>query len=315
MLPYSITMATSVPKVRGVLWTLYNYEPLLDIVRDYGRIECEYMVFGYETCPTTGRPHLQGYLYWKNPRTYPNKLLRSLIKGIHDQVANGSAEDNRKYCLKIRTGDVPNEKFEEFGTMPSQGQRVDWAKAYSQLSSGSSVVDILETQPHLAPCVRQLKEVRLLQLKPRYGPVTVICLIGPPGTGKSRWAYDNYPDLYSKPNGDWWDGYSGEKTILLDDFYGDVKYPLLLKVCDRYPLQVPIKGSFIHAQWDTVIITSNQTPEQWYPSQYDISAFHRRVNKMCINNIPDANQEEYAQEGVPVQETQVRTPSPDASQG
>ena len=33
-------------------------------------------------------------------------------------------------------------------------------------------------------------------------------------------------------------------------------YVQLLKVLDRYPLQLPVKGGFVYAQYTTVIITS-----------------------------------------------------------
>lgn len=297
-------MPTSVPttKVHAILFTLYNYEPLIEALRNYARNECDYLVFGYETCPTTQRPHLQGYLHWKNPRTYPNKEFRKTLPDVRDFIANGTADQNRQYCLKIRTGDVPNTKFEEFGTLPKQGARADWNLAFEQIRGGTDIYNVLEVQPHLAPCVRALERVRQLSLKPRYGPVTTIVLVGEPGTGKSRWAYDNYPDLYSKPSGAWWDGYTGQKTILLDDFYGDVEYSLLLKVCDRYPLQVPIKGGFINAQWDTIIITSNRHPDTWYHNQPDPTAFKRRINKLCVDSIPpnNADEEELSQASLSV---------------
>jgi len=309
-------MPTSVPatKVRSVCFTLFNYEPLLERLRDYARIECEYMIFGYEVCPETNRPHLQGYIYWKNPRAYPNKFLRKLFPGIHDEVAMGSPAQNRDYCLKTRPGDVPNIQFEEFGDIPTQGSRTDWKYAMTQLTEGDELLNVLEVQPHLIPCIRALERVKQLAQKPR--PICkpdVYVLVGQPGSGKTRWAYDNYPDLYSKPNGQWWDGYQGQETILLDDFYGDVEYSLLLKVCDRYPLQVPVKGGFTQANWKRIIITSNHNPQQWYPGHFDLSAFNRRVNNFYIDSIPkNANEEEYAQEGQSLQETQVRT-TPDCA--
>lgn len=42
---------------------------------------------------------------------------------------------------------------------------------------------------------------------------------GAPGTGKSRQAREKYgQDLYLKPQNKWWDGYTGQKYVLLDDF-------------------------------------------------------------------------------------------------
>jgi len=315
-MPTSSPAQTTRQRVYAMMFTLYNYEPLLDNLRAYLRANCDYAVFGYEICPTTGRPHLQGYLHWPNKRWYNtpggNTEFRELFPQVHDELPNGTAEANRKYCLKIRPGDVPNEKFEEFGTIPSQGKRTDWRQAITQISTGEDIINVLEDQPHLIPCVRALERVKQLTMKAR--PIIkpdVYVLVGQPGSGKTRWAYDNYPELYSKPNGQWWDGYQGQETILLDDFYGDVEYSLLLKVCDRYPLQVPVKGGFVQANWKRVIITSNQRPEQWYPGHYDLSAFNRRVNNFYIDSIPNADEKEHAQEGEPIQETQVRTTSPD----
>ena len=44
-------------------------------------------------------------------------------------------------------------------------------------------------------------------------------LWGPSGTGKSRWVAATWPDAFWKaPESKWWDGYSGQETVVLDDF-------------------------------------------------------------------------------------------------
>jgi len=285
----SITLATSVSKqqsrsrTRGILWTLYNYEQYLDKLRAFAREQTHYTVFGFEICPTTQRPHLQGYFYFNNPRTYPNKEIRKLFPGIHDDIANGTAQHNRSYCLKIREGDTPNERFEEFGEIPKQGDRTDWNRAVSDLNNGSDIISVISEQPQLLPSIRALERFKTLAQKSTHRDVKVIFLVGKPGTGKTRWAWDNYPDLYSKPEGQWWDGYTDQKTILLDDYYGDMPYSQFLKVLDRYPLNLPVKGGFISAQYTTVIITSNLSVKHWgYPT---LDAIKRRITE--IKNLDD----------------------------
>ena len=44
-------------------------------------------------------------------------------------------------------------------------------------------------------------------------------LWGPSGTGKSRFVAARWPDAFWKaPESKWWDGYSGQETVVLDDF-------------------------------------------------------------------------------------------------
>jgi len=37
-----------------------------------------------------------------------------------------------------------------------------------------------------------------------------------------------------------------------------------LRILDIYPLQLPVKGSFAVAMWNTIFITSNKHPTDWY---------------------------------------------------
>jgi hypothetical protein len=75
---------------------------------------CDYLVFGYEICPDTKRPHLQCYFQFKRP------IRLSGLKKLHPTCnwtfATGTSEQNRLYCLKIRPQDtVPNSRFVEMG--------------------------------------------------------------------------------------------------------------------------------------------------------------------------------------------------------
>lgn len=84
---------------------------------------------------------------------------------------------------------------------------------------------------------------------------------GRPGTGKSRYVWDMWgDDLYSlfsqKPL--WFDGYRGEKVLLIEEFeYDGISREMLLKLLDIYPLQVPVKGGSVWAQWTKIYITGN----------------------------------------------------------
>ena len=92
---------------------------------------------------------------------------------------------------------------------------------------------------------------------------------GDTGTGKTRYAYDifgNNDDFFVLPisNGTiWFDGFDGHLVVLIDDFTGAAsKMPLCntLRILDRYPIQVPIKGGHQWFMPNLIIVTSNVHP-------------------------------------------------------
>lgn len=282
-----LPMATSVPvpvpaqdkrRARHTCWTLNNWtETELRAVSEYANVEARYMCWAQEV-GEEGTPHLQGYTAWDNPRSL-EKFKQSVSPRLHyEPHTRGTAQQNRNYCLGMveKKGFKENPTFEEVGEIPEQGTRTDWTSALNHLDNGSDIPSVVATQPQLLPSIRALERYKQLSLRPLNRDVKVKVLIGDAGTGKSRWAYDNHPDLYSKPDGQWYDGYTGQKTILLDDYYGEIPYSQFLKVLDRYPLQLPVKGGFVYAQYDTVIITSNKHPETWYVQGFT-DALKRRI--------------------------------------
>lgn len=92
-------------------------EPLLRLLAQ--RDDVRYLIWGRETAPETGTPHLQGFIIYKIPSTFA-KVKADTSHRIHVENARAPAADNKKYCAK--GGD-----FEEFGDLPgSPGKRTDW---------------------------------------------------------------------------------------------------------------------------------------------------------------------------------------------
>jgi len=266
---------------RSARWTLNNYSSEdVERLRKYA-VNCRYMVFGYEIAPTTGTPHLQGYFSWDNKRSW-DKVKGLISPSLSLRTCEASPQENRNYCVKAESKDpLKNPNYEEFGVCPIQGERTDWRVAVEQIQNGVDIEEVVENQPQLLPAIRSLQTFKSLTLKPKHRDVKVFILYGGAGTGKTRWAYDNYPDLYSKSRGEWWDGYSGQTAILLDDYYGYLSYSELLRVLDRYPYHAPVKGSYVWAQWETVIFTSNKHPSEWY-RQGLTPALARRIHEIRL---------------------------------
>ena len=116
-----------------------------------------------------------------------------------------------------------------------------------------------------------------MKSKPRDHDMQVIVICGPSGTGKSKWALEFDKSAYWKQRSQWWDGYVGQATVVLDEFYGWLPYDTLLRLCDRYPLLVETKGGQTNMSAKTIIITSNKSPSHWYKDVY-FPAFKRRVS-------------------------------------
>lgn len=306
----SITMATSVSvseptrkqRTHAITFTLNNYtNDDIQKVMLWIQDQCDYGCFSQEVSET-GTPHLQGYMHFANARSYPPTAFRKLLeRRAHDEVARGSPMQNHDYCAGLceKKGNTLNPTFWEFGDVPAQGSRTDWSQALAQVQQ-VGVYAALEAQPHLIPNVRALERVRQLSHASQMRKMNVIVLYGSTGTGKTLAAWSAYPDLYSKPDGTWWDGYDGQEVVLLDDYDGHIPLPTLLKWLDRYSLQLPIKGGFTAARYTTVIITCNRHPEHWYPSAHPehVRALMRRLRvilekeSFSIQDITNANQED-----------------------
>lgn len=123
--------------------------------------------------------------------------------------------------------------------------------------------------------------------------IEVIYVEGKTGEGKTRIAYERYPDLFrasvDENNNFPFDNYKGEKTLVLDELRPSILKPnFLLQILDRYPLTLNIKYGNFPACWDRVIITTAFPLSEWYNDETikgndDKKAqFLRRINKFYI---------------------------------
>lgn len=145
-------------------------------------------------------------------------------------------------------------------------------------------IEIAEQDPDLwCKYHTALNKYRLLVTPPRQlsTPPNVIVICGSTGTGKSHWALMEHPNAYWKEKNEWWDGYTNQETIIIDEFYGWLAFDLILRICDKYPLKVEVKGGMVQLLANTIIFTSNKDPKDWWKQCY-FDAFKRRVTKWIL---------------------------------
>lgn len=245
---------------------------------DFTQLDVDYSIAGTEKCPKTGKTHQQCYIY-RNKRV-SFKRVKSLFPTAHIEEAKGTPQQNQNYCAK--DGD-----YEEKGEVPVKGKRNDIAQLYKDTCAGLS--DIALGEEHPSAYMKFYKAVDRVRFNyarqdNAFSAPEVLVYVGDAGSGKTRKAHEIDPDLYildfSSPQV-WFDGYNGQSTILLDDFYGNIKYNYLLKLLDGYKFQLPVKGGFTWKTWSRVIITSNDFPCNWYKKGLT-PALKRRITKTEI---------------------------------
>nr|WAE42501.1 MAG: replication associated protein [Cressdnaviricota sp.] len=232
------------------------------------------------------RLHIQGYV----ELTKPQRLVavKRLLKcdTVHLEERRGTREQARAYCMKAESRVDGPWEFGEW-TGGGQGKRNDLADACKVMMEGGldALIDAHPTS--YVKYSRGLKELLFHQEQKKAKTnrtLSVIVLWGPTGSGKTRTAMEiartgnSWFKLDMAANGTnlWWDGYSGESTLIMDDFYGWIPHGKLLNLLDIYPLRLDVKGSHTWACWTTVIITSNKPPEEWYEKNWE--PLERRIH-------------------------------------
>ena len=233
----------------------------------------QYLVYGRETAPDTGTPHLQGYVVFESRKTL--RQVRGLVRNAHLEKAKGKPSQAADYSKK--DGD-----FVEFGMCPGgQGSRTDIHEAWKAATEGATSKDLARDHGEAyIKFYRGLERVRQLMSEPRTWKTDVTVYFGATGTGKTKTAFESRPEAYVHPGGSWFDGYDRHDFVIFDDFGGsEFKITYLLKLLDRYPMRVPVKGSFVEWVPREVYITSNYAPEDWYPNAKDehVAALLRRI--------------------------------------
>lgn len=249
---------------------------------------------GQKEIGTGGYEHWQ-FLVVTNKKSTLNQVKKVLHPSVHLELTRSSAAAD--YVWKEDTR-VTNTQF-ELGNLPlSRARKEDWDKILQSAKNGK-----LEEIPSdiLIRNYSAIKRIRIDNLIPIHrDSVDVRVYWGVTGAGKTHRVFSevsalelNYYDKH--PLTKWWDGYRGQPAVVIDEFAGRIDIVHLLRWFDKYPCTVEVKGYSVPLEAKYFWITSNISPDDWYPDAPEAHkmALRRRLTQVVrfsdpfnlINNV------------------------------
>jgi len=282
-------------KVRWFVVTQWNvdcdYEALLKESKDI-----RFLTYGAETCPETGRPHHQMFMYLRGNTTYGNRTLNrlgNLFGPIHCKVMPmfGKVDENEYYCSK-------ESELVKHGDEPKQGRRGDIDECAASIMAGEFTVDQLcvENPGFFHQYGRTMDRLETIALRRKWRKWMTLgeWITGPTASGKSHIAYQNFDPathyIFNVQDKGWWDGYCGQETVIINEFRGQIAFSELLDLVDKWPKMVRWRNKeSVPFLAKKVIISSICSPRECYPNvAYDRwGQFDRRFEVVTLKSRSD----------------------------
>lgn len=280
-----------------------------------------HLLYGYETAPTTGTPHLQGCFCLKNKSKCQSEKNKILIKELHIESCKKVYEANLNYCKKSgQIWQYPSEFIRE----NIKENKQTYAKAIELAKEGRfEEIDAekrLKYDNQFKKIFIENKECQNMFFNNEHGNFFNefnLFMHGPTGTGKSfridmilfilnkfweLYCKDRNIDYkplrkYNKSRNKWWDDYTGEEICVLEELEPDwcqLSASNLKTWFDQYVFSGEIKGSSIQNIRPTFwIITSNYSLRELFTDkegklkEQDYNPIKRRLYSVEVNDITD----------------------------
>lgn len=202
----------------------------------------------------------------------------------HWELSRSKAAEEYVWKEETRIG----EPF-EFGERPfRRNSSTDWDVVKRNAQSGR--LDEIPSDIYVR-YYSSLCRIRGDSLQPAFVDRCCTVLWGDTGTGKSHRAWESCGiEAYSKdPRTKFWCGYSGQESVIFDEFRGAIDIAHLLRWCDKYPVRVEVKGGSVPLSAKKLVFTSNLHPSAWYPELDPVTyaALERRLEIVHVTERED----------------------------
>lgn len=222
----------------------------------------------------SGTPHLQGAVTFK--RKYTLQQLKKLHTTAHWEVAKATQDFN--YCKKADSEVIRDEDKR------CSGKRTDIEVIREGLEAGDDMKQVLKKARSMASVNFAKAWITEFQEHlPKGTKIQIHWYYGCSGTGKTKQVLDQC-EPFIPLSFKWWDGYSGQDAVLLDDLRPGWCTPeQLLRLLDpyRYQYRVEIKGGSRAMIATKIFVTTPWHPRDfWKDVNEDPVQLLRRLDKL-----------------------------------
>lgn len=259
-------------------------------------------IFQYEE-GAAGTPHMQGVVALKKQARLVT--IKGMFKAnVHLEVTRNIIA-SVQYCSKEK-GRIAGPFI--IGVIP------DLEKINSRLGNKRKVADqeeelLLKEVSYLNDCIlkRDMDYVDIYNEKPKLAMKHAIYIkelikktingkpsrcsnvyycFGEPGTGKSYLFKQLSAILGEKPYYNtsikgWWNGYNGEKLVIIDEFKNKGYTPQELNnILDGNTKSLAVKNGFVESNIENIVFISNFSPKFLFKDDTELNAFLRRIQNI-----------------------------------
>ena len=226
----------------------------------------------------SGMDHLHGILS-SNSTVRFSTIKNFLGEKAHIEMTQGTKKEAEDYINKMgkyaEKGEVILAKFQVGEIKGRQGGRSDIQLIRDAINEGLTWRAVMRLEdrfysPKYVSIIENMYFDKRNQETPFKRDVKVHWLVGDSGSGKTGITLDLLKEYgedsffivsdYQNP----FDGYAGERIIILDEFRGQIPYAVLLGMLEGYKKEMHARYANVIGLWDEVYISTIKTPEEVY---------------------------------------------------